>query len=178
MNIAIVGAKGTGKSALARALQIATQPADMPGGFMVAQSLQLAQAVSQDLLFQDTSLYPRALENHRSYGLTLVMGLDLPLVFPEVHAVKPLQQARFDARLRQVLDGHGVPYTVVYGCGQARTDCALQAIAHHHSRSQSRTHRAPQSGHTAWQWSCDTCSDAECEHRMFSALLKQASVRP
>jgi ABC-type dipeptide/oligopeptide/nickel transport system ATPase subunit len=137
MNIAIVGAQGTGKSALARALQNADRPDGMPDGFNATEAHALQQAVSHDLLFQDPSHYPQSLEHHRNYGLTLVMGLDLPFASPPVHTLEDLPPARFDARLRQVLNRHGIQFTVVYGRGQDRTDCALQAIAHHTRRTQS-----------------------------------------
>lgn len=177
MNIAIVGAQGTGKSALARALHNVDRPDGMPDGFNATEAHALQQAVSHDLRFQDPSHYPQSLEHHRNYGLTLVMGLDLPFASPPALSVEDLPPARFDARLRQVLNGHGVQFTVVYGRGQDRTDCALQAITHHTRRTQSRPPRTPHAGHTVWQWNCETCSDAACEHLMFSALLKKPSVR-
>jgi len=171
MQIAIVGATGTGKSTLAGALGIArASSAGVPAKWVAAEAPALTEALTRDLLFQDTSFYPQALRLHRQFSLTLLTGLDLPSASLPDGRVQP---ALFDQRLRQVMDGQAIPYAVVYGRGQDRTDCALQAIAHHNSRAPTR----PRSTATPWHWNCDTCSDADCEHRLFRALLKSASVR-
>ncbi len=171
MKIAIVGATGTGKSTLAGALDVA-RAAD--GGrhaqWMVAEAPALTEALTRDLLFQDTSFYPQALRQHRQFGFTLLTGLDLPSASLPDGRVQP---AQFDQRLRQLMDGQAIPYAVVYGRGQHRTDCALQAIAHHTTAAFTRSRPTT----TPWHWNCDTCSDADCEHRLFSALLKSGSVR-
>lgn len=171
MKIAIVGATGTGKSALAGALDITrTTGGGASAKWMVAEAPALTEALTRDLLFRDTSFYPRALRLHRTFSLTLLTGLDLPSA---TLADGLLQPALFDLRLRQVMDDQAIPYAVVYGRGQDRTDCALQAIAHHGTRAATRS----RSTATPWHWNCDTCSDADCEHQLFSALLKSGSVR-
>ena len=171
MQIAIVGATGTGKSTLTGALGTARTSGDgAPAKWMVAEAPALTEALTRDLLFQDTSFYPQALRLHRQFSLTLLTGLDLPSAAVADGRVQP---ALFDQRLRQVMDGQAIPYAVVYGRGQDRTDCALQAIAHHSTRAPSR----PRSAATPWHWNCDTCSDADCEHRIFRTLLKSGSVR-
>ena len=118
------------------------------------------------------------LQQHRSYDLTLLMGLDLPRQPPSNVDSNPPTASQIDGRLRQVLDQAAIPYAVVYGMGQARTDCALQAIAYHRARA-TRQKTSPASA-SSWQWCCDTCSDAACEHRLFTALVngRGDSVRP
>lgn len=171
MKIAIVGATGTGKSALAGALDIARRTdGGAPAQWMVAEAPALTEALTRDLLFQDTSFYPQALRQHLQFGFTLLTGLDLPSAALPSGRVQP---AMFDQRLRQLMDAQTIPYAVVYGSGQDRTDCALQAIAHHTTAASKRSRPAT----TPWHWNCDTCSDADCEHRLFSALLKARSVR-
>ena len=153
MKIAVVGAQGTGKTTLVDALRLA-----LPASADIA-----------DCMVVDKSWSP---EQHRRYDLTLLMGLDLP----QQDRGQTPQPTQHDTQLRQVLGSHAIAYAVVYGTGQARTDCALQAIASHRNQPRSRARPAA----SAWQWCCDTCSDAACEHRLFTALVnsKQSSVRP
>jgi GTPase SAR1 family protein len=150
MKIAVVGAPGTGKSTLVRALRQALQAdADMESSTV-------------------TEL--QALQPQHPYELTLLLGLDLPQ-----HGKSTLSVAlQADADLRSVLSSQSIAYTVVYGIHQARTDCAMQAIAYRRALATKR----PTATSSAWHWNCETCSDADCEHRLFSALLKKdASVR-
>lgn len=160
------------QEAIAQA-QAQSMPMDGAHAFVIADTTALMTAIYSDLLFQDTSLYPWALAHQRAFDLTLVMGLDLPWVADGVQRDGPEARARVDARLRQVLDANAVTYAVVYGTGPSRTKCALQAIAHHSRLPSART-TSPASN---WQWSCEKCSDAGCEHQLFSALLKVDSVR-
>ncbi len=148
MKIAVVGARGTGKSSLVEALRLVLQA-----------DADLAECTVSE---------SGAPELYGSYDLTLLMGLDLPC------QEGPLT-AQCDASLRQALYTHAIAYAVVYGTGQARTNCAVQAIHHHHHRKQSSTRSRP--APSAWHWNCETCSDADCEHRLFSALVKSDSVR-
>jgi nicotinamide riboside kinase len=170
MKIAIVGATGTGKSALAAALDITDKTGGVADPWVAAEAPALTEALTRDLLFQDTSFYPQALRQHRQFSLTLLTGLDLPSASLPDGRVRP---GLFDQRLRQVMDDQAIPYAVVYGKGQDRTDCALQAIAHH-ARALSMRFR---SARTEWHWNCDTCSDAGCEHLLFRSLLQAGSVR-
>ncbi len=146
MKIAVVGAPGTGKSALVQALRLALQTdTDMQ-----------PCAVSEDW----------APDQHHRDDLALLMGHDLPHTGGEA----ALQS---DARLRHTLASHAAAYAVVYGTGQARTDCALQAIAYHRLQLRSRPRRVTAA---EWQWCCDTCSDADCERRLFTALVNPPSA--
>lgn len=83
--------------------------------------------------------------------IVLVMGLDLP--GSQVHAAD-------DARLRNALHQAGTVYQVVYGLGPQRLQSALAALG-----------RAPAVPTGNWQWSCEKCSDPECEHRLFRRLF-------
>lgn len=151
MKIAVVGAQGTGKTTLVDTLRIA----------LCADTAVTECSVSES----------RAWEQRNNFDLTLLMGLDLP---PQARANSAVA-AQHDAQLRQLLNQCAIVYAVVYGMGEARTDCALQAIAYHRLQSQWRRRPVP----SAWQWCCNTCSDAVSEHRLFSALVNdKASVRP
>nr|WP_295770258.1 hypothetical protein [Rhodoferax sp.] len=152
MKIAIVGAQGTGKTSLVDALRRALQ--------------------ADANVVECTTTESWSVEQHRRCDMTLLMGLDLPRQDRD----QSPQPAQYDFQLRQVLSSHAIAYSVVYGTGQARTDCALQAIAYHRNPSSSRSRPTA----SPWQWCCDSCSDAACEHRLFTALVNnnQASVRP
>ena len=144
IKIAVVGAPGTGKSKLIQALRLALQ----------------GDAVTHDCTVTENC----ALDQHRQYDLTLLTGLDF--LHHSAKTDPNLQQ--FDADLRQALASESIAYTVVYGSVQARTDCALQAIAHH--RKQSGKH--PPVGACTWHWNCETCSDGASERYLFSTLVK------
>lgn len=101
------------------------------------------------------------------------MGLDLPWVADGIQRDGPIAQRQIDTRLRAVLDQHGLIYATVYGNGERRLANALQAIAH----QQEVAAQAPTRTASNWQWQCEKCSDAACEHQLFSALLRADSVR-
>ncbi len=143
MNIAVVGAPDTGKSTLVQALRQSLQADAGTAGFTVSEE--------------------SAPQQPHPYDLTLLMGLDLP---HHRSQSKP-DLLQYDARLRHTLDSQAIAYAVVYGSEQARTDCALQAIHYHRLRSTKR----PSAASSGWHWNCETCSDADCEHRLFSALV-------
>lgn len=151
-------------------LQLAPRP-NAQHALVISDTSALMTAVYSDVLFGDASLYPWALAQQRQFDLTLVMGLDLPWVGDGIQRDGPHIQGQIDARLRAVLETHSVVYTVVYGAGPRRLECALQAISHQHAESV-----AP-AGRTAsrWQWSCEKCSDAGYEHQLFSALLRDSA---
>lgn len=139
-----------------------------PSDFLIVDTTALMTAIYSDLLFGDLFLYTFALEHHQHYDLTLVMGLDLPWVADGIQRDGPQAREPVDARLRQVLADKALNYTVVYGLGAERTQCAMQAIAHGEGMATSRSRKRP----SRWKWSCEKCSDAECEHRVFTDRLR------
>jgi HTH-type transcriptional repressor of NAD biosynthesis genes len=147
---------------------------DTPGpALLVSDTSALMTAVYSDVLFGDKSLYPWALAQQRGFDCTLLMGLDLPWVEDGIQRDGPVAQRHIDAQLRAVLDQNNFSYATVYGDGERRLANALRAIAHHQeAAAQAPTHTA-----SNWQWQCEKCSDAACEHQLFSALLRADSVR-
>lgn len=144
---------------LATAVASATE-----GSIVVADTTPLMTAVYSEVYFKDVSLYPYALEQQRNFALTLLTGLDIAWVPDGIQRDSETVRKAVDHRLREVLTQHQIPFTTLYGQGNARTDAALQAIAY--QTAGPRT--GPQSD---WKWTCDKCSDADCEHRMFSRLI-------
>lgn len=137
---------------------------------LLADATPLMTAVDSDIVWGDHSLYPFALAHHAIYDLTLCMGLDLPWVAGGVQRDSPTMQARVDARLREVLQTHGLRFCMVYGQSFQRCECALAAIDHASAQGVRDLQKAPGQAQR-WQWVCDKCSDAKCEHQLFTALL-------
>ncbi len=152
--------------ARAQAERIAATPADT---LVLADTSALMVAVYSELLFGDRSLLDYALQQQAGYDLTLLTGLDLPWVADGIQRDGPHVRARVDALLRAALEGHGIGYVTVYGSGAQRTANALRAL----ERLLPGRPRRAQSKAPAWRWECDKCSDPDCEHRLFSALLAQ-----
>jgi nicotinamide riboside kinase len=138
---------------------------------LLCDTTPLMTAVYSDVLFGDQSLYPQALEDHRSFELTLVTGLDLPWVDDGFQRDGVVLRAHVNQRLCQVLQRHGIGYSSVYGTGHARTENALQAIRY--ALGLPRAGRA----RSNWSWPCEKCSDPQCEHRLFADLI-QADLNP
>ncbi|MBC7681204.1 MAG: ATP-binding protein [Ferruginibacter sp.] len=157
--------------AQAHTARIAQAPA---ATYLVADTTALMTAVYSDLLFGDNSLYASALEQQRGFDLTLVMGLDLSWV-ADPQRDGPHSRAPVDACLRAALARGNLPYQVVYGKGLARVRNALNAIEliANHAGGISARGRFPSKNAGAWEWNCEKCSDAACEHRLFTDLLNR-----
>ena len=138
--------------------------------YLIADTTALITATYSELIFNDTSLYPLALESQQRFDLTFVMGLDLPWVADGIQRDGVAVQSAFDAKLRHVLHSQGIGFSVIYGSGDERLNNAMNAIATiskgQHLPQEKATRQAP------WKWVCDKCSDAQCEHRTFTALLE------
>lgn len=145
-------------------------------GLVIADTTPLMTAIYSHHLFADESLYPMALAHQQLYELTLVTGLDLPWVADGLQRDGPHVRAPIDALVRHSLVQAGLAFRVVYGQGLTRLNNALLALG-----------LAPEDEH-AWQlresaqfalnqgrtvWSCEKCSDPDCEHRLFTGLLNK-----
>ena len=156
-------------------------------GWVIADTSALMTAVYSDFIFNDKSLYQQALLEQASFDITLVMGLDLEwmadgLQRDGVHVREPV-----DSLLRQALQSAGLPFKVIYGQSEARLSAALMAIQNGvrglrpelaqnlASLQATQTQRdVNQYGLNQGKmvWRCDLCSDSDCEHKLFSQLLK------
>ncbi|ROZ62594.1 AAA family ATPase [Ramlibacter sp. WS9] len=131
---------------------------------VIADTTSLMVAIYSAMLFEDGTLYQFALERQRGYDVTLVTGLDLPWVADGLQRDGPHVREPVDALVRQALARADVPYRTIYGKGTERLQNALAAIAEAGDRK-------PSAGTSAWVWTCDKCSDPECEHRLFTSLM-------
>ncbi len=134
--------------------------------YLITDTSPLMTAIYSDVLFQDPSLYPFALSHQRIYQQTLVAGLDLPWQADGIQRDGPAMRERIDARLREVLQRQGVGFSMVYGHGPQRLAGALAVL-------EPGASTMPQA-RSNWRWLCDKCSDADCEHRLFSDLQATA----
>lgn len=140
-----------------------------PCEFLLADSPPLMTAIYSDLYFSDRSLYPSALDHIRAqFRLVFLMGMDLHWVADGIQRDGPVMRQRVNSRLRQVLDEQRIEYAVIYGTGSARTDAAMRVIETHQNKPLS----TPVTPTRPWIWHCDTCSDAQCEHRIFTNRLQ------
>lgn len=150
-----------------RQIQLAAQA---PGGqVLIADTTALVVAAYSELYFQDRSLWPDAVAAQRTLGLTLLMGLDLPWVGDGLFRDSPAVRADTDALLRRALQAAGLPFQTIYGQGPQRLQSALRAVGRALG-----TELLPEDGRLREgppSWQCEACSDPECEHRLFSALL-------
>jgi nicotinamide riboside kinase len=139
-------------------------------GVAVADTTAVMTAVYSDMLFDDPSLYADALAAQASYAVTLLTALDLPWVADGLQRDGPHVREPVDALVRAALVRGGVSYAVVHGRGTERLANAWRALNLMALPDDSQpAERIADS--TAWRWSCDKCSDPECEHRLFSDLV-------
>ena len=141
------------------------------GSWLVADTTPVMVAIYSDMLFGDASLYGFALEHQRSYAITLVTGLDLPWVADGHQRDGPHVREPVDALLRAALARGGIAYRVVYGSGDARLRSALDAIdSIANNDLGTRGSGRFDAKNRPWTWHCDSCSDPDCEHRLFTGL--------
>jgi nicotinamide riboside kinase len=158
-------------------------------GWVIADTTPLMTAVYSDYVFKDPSLYDEALGLQAQFDLTLVMGLDVAWVPDGLQRDGEHVRQPVDSLIRQAMAKKQLPFKVIYGQDQARLNAALLAISQGISNLNepldlkfsvpglqlTQTQREVSQyglnqGKTAWR--CDLCSDSECEHRLFSDLLK------
>lgn len=136
---------------------------------VIADTTALMTAVYSDLVFGDTSLYPRAQTAHAHCDLTLLAALDLPwqadgLQRDGAHVREPV-----DALVRAALGRAGAAYSVVFGSDAARLEAALACV-----QRALAPDRHPDDGgdnRARWHWHCERCGDPQCEARERRRLL-------
>jgi nicotinamide riboside kinase len=151
-------------SAQAQAIDTAARDSD----WVIADTTPLTTAHYSDLLFGDSSLYPMALDFARRCAVHLLCATDLPWVADGLQRDGEMARLAYDTRLRTVLAHERIAYATLLGRGQARTQRALR----HLDAALWATPPAPDAPQIPWKWNCERCSDARCEHLLFSALLE------
>lgn len=127
---------------------------------VLADTSALMTAVYSELIFQDASLYPLAVQAHRSVDLTLLTALDLPWVSDGIQRDGEHVRVPVDALLRRSLLDAGIGHSVVSGQGEVRLQSALGVVEHALLVAKARASGQPRK---PWRWVCDKCDDADCE---------------
>lgn len=135
-----------------------------------ADTTALMTAVYSDLIFDDHTLYPSALEAQRRVDLTLVMALDLPWEADGLQRDGPQVQAPVDQRVRAALHRAGLPYQVIAGRGEARLARAVDTVRRALVRRTTSTLNPAEPRARPWRHVCGRCGDPGCERHLFTAL--------
>lgn len=88
----------------------------------------LVTALCSEHYFNDDTLTAEALAFQRRCDLTLLCAPDLPWEADGFLRDGPEVRARFDARLRAALAGHGVPWVDIAGSEPQRLAAAVRAL--------------------------------------------------
>jgi HTH-type transcriptional regulator, transcriptional repressor of NAD biosynthesis genes len=141
---------------------------------VVADTTPLVIAAYSELYFNDTDLLPEARDWQRRVDLTLLMGLDLPWVSDGFFRDSAAIRDATDAVLRRELQLAGVPFQTLYGQGPARLGLALRILG----RALGQDLVAPNADWTQGRrpWTCEKCSDPDCEHRLFTSLVARNTL--
>lgn len=150
-----------------RRVELAAASADI----VIADTTALMVAIYSAMLFEDGSLYRFALERQRGYDATLLTGLDLPWVADGLQRDGPHVREPVDALVRTSLARAGVAYRVIYGSGAERLAHAMAAMAALVGTGADGATPTPRE-QGGWRWSCDKCSDPDCENRLFSRHIR------
>ena len=166
------------QAAIARQQQALIDEAAAAHDLVVCDTTPLMTAVYSGLLFNDRELDGYAVEQQRRCQLTLLTALDIAWQPDGLQRDGPQVRTPVDNRVRALLTGHALPWSLVAGQGAARLAAAVDAAA-----PLLRDRQQPGTGlftrlaardaaglaqAAAWRWVCDTCDDAACEHAAFT----------
>ena len=157
-----------------QSLMINTAAASPGIQLVISDTSALTIAAYSELYFSDHSVWPFALQTQRSCDATLLMGLDLPWKNDGLFRDSPTARTAIDALLRRELQGTDLAFQTVYGTHEQRLHNALRALSPILTPLLGQAPVITKEMQTAGRpgWVCEACSDPECEHRMFTSLLK------
>lgn len=138
---------------------------------VVADTTALVVAAYGEYVFNDRSLFPLSLQAQQRSDLTLLMGLDLPWQTDGMFREGPGTRAHIDAILRRELQSASIPFQTVYGAQEARLQHALRAVGVLLGRPLVAHDPLLEAG--SGRWTCENCSDPDCERRLFSGLVSR-----
>jgi nicotinamide riboside kinase len=151
--------------------RVLAAPAD---AVVIADTTPLMTAVYSQMLFNDDSLNALAMAHQAMYDVTLLTGLDVPWVSDGLQRDGPHVREPVDAAVRHMLGLSDSHYQVVYGTGEQRLNNALFCIgrqAPNLAKKWAKQLERPEPP-TRWSGPCETCGDGDCEHRLFTRLVK------
>ena len=140
---------------------------------VICDTTALMTAVYSDLLFDDRSLVAQAMAQQRRCALTLLTALDIEWVADSPQHNGPQVRGPVDDRVRALLIGHQLPWSLVSGQGEKRLEAAVDAVAPLLRRAGAAaglfTRLAERdAAQPAWTWACANCDSAECEHLLMA----------
>ena len=141
---------------------------------VICDTTALMTAVYSDMLFDDRSLVAYAVAQQRRCNLTLLTALDIAWVADGLQRDGPQVRGPVDDRVRALLIGHGLPWALVSGQGEARLEAAVDAVAPLLRRAGAAGSglftrlAARDAAQPAWAWACENCDSPECEHRLMA----------
>jgi HTH-type transcriptional repressor of NAD biosynthesis genes len=138
---------------------------------VVADTTALVVSAWSEFVFNDGSLHGPGLAQHNPISLTLLMGLDFPWQADGMFREGPASRAAVDSVLRRELQAAGIPFQTVYGTVEARLQHALRAVGVLLGRPLAAQNPLLESGNG--RWTCENCSDPDCERRLFSGLVSR-----
>ena len=150
--------------------QIARVRAAPANAVVIADTTPVMTAVYSQMLFNDDRLNEVALSHQSLYDVTLLTGLDVPWVSDGLQRDGPHVREPVDAAVRHMLGLAGLPYQVVYGTGVQRLENALYCIGRQAPEWAKQLERPELPAR--WSGPCETCGDGDCEHRLFTRLVK------
>ncbi len=157
--IALLGAPGGGKTALADALR----------NRFSQRGLSTPVLAIDDAASADDELAAR---RGRLVALLLAPEpTNEPTTDPAIDAGAAARRERIDADLRGALIASATPFAVIHG--QDTGERLANAWTAIHARADAADRAAPREGDgdRAWAWGCEKCSDPACEHRLFTDLV-------
>lgn len=157
-------------------LEMAQSPA--PYAVVIADTSPWMTAAYSAHYHGDDSLWQRTLGFESTADLRLLMGLDLPWQADPGQRDGRQHQHAVDAVLRHSLQTHGLPYAVVYGQQQARTDSAWRAVHAAIAAKQQRGHRQHIQTRQTWRAVCECCADPASELALFTQRQMQRPGDP
>jgi HTH-type transcriptional regulator, transcriptional repressor of NAD biosynthesis genes len=140
---------------------------------VVADTTALVVAAYSERVFNDRSLLPSSLAAQHRFKLSLLMGLDLPWQADGLFREGPGMRADIDALLRRELQSASIPFQTVYGPVQSRLQHALRAVGVLLGRPLLAHDPLLEAG--TGRWTCENCSDPDCERKLFSGLVNSRS---
>jgi len=166
------------QAAIAAEQALAIEAAAATHALVLCDTTPLQIAVYSEQVFGDCSLLAGAIAWQRRWcALTLLTAMDLPWVADGLRD-GPQAQAPTDTLLRQALIGAGLPWALVSGSGEARTEALLDAVSPLLLRQPALPRNglftrlaAREAAEPAWRWTCEQCDAPACEH----ALRRAAS---
>jgi HTH-type transcriptional repressor of NAD biosynthesis genes len=138
---------------------------------VVADTTALVVSAYSELFFQDCSLHTSSLEPQGRMQLTLLMGLDFPWQADGLFREGPTARTGIDAVLRRELQTAGIPFQTVYGPVEARVQHALRAVGGLLGRPLAMHNPLLEAG--TGRWTCENCSDPDCERKLFTGLVSR-----